>query len=61
MIDNDVGERWMIVHRDPAAGDPTVRRYPVPSGWLYQVSHTCEENDWYPPVFVPLPATKEVP
>ncbi len=49
MIKNDAGERWTIVHSDPS--DPTVRRYPVPDGWLYQVE--LGEGDWHPPVFVP--------
>jgi hypothetical protein len=52
VIDADAGERWVVVHRDK--GEPTVRRYTVPGGWLYQVAHGDTDN-WYPPVFVPAP------
>ncbi len=36
MIINDKGMRWTIVHAN--IDEPAVRRYPVPGGWLYQVS-----------------------
>ena len=45
MTVDDLGLRWTIVHQDKGdpiehqdKGDPIVRRYPVPGGWLYQVS-----------------------
>lgn len=53
MLTIDVGERWTIVHHEP--NDPVVRRYPVPGGWLYQVSGGANgiAEAWSPPVFVP--------
>ena len=62
MIVADAGVRWTIVHLDKA--DPIVRRYPVPGGWLYQVSNQIAGDapdrdtrmqffSWHPPVFVP--------
>ena len=59
MLTNDADRRWEIVHHD--GGDPVVRRYPVPGGWLYQVSgYTPNETRsgsgyvqwWHPPTFV---------
>ena len=59
MIDADIGQRWVVIHRN--SDEPIVRRYPVPGGWLYQVS----EFPWngydatlafHPPVFVPFHA-----
>jgi len=52
MLDNDQGERWEIVHS--ANEEPTVRRYTVPGGWLYQVQDV-QGGAWQPPVFVPAP------
>lgn len=57
-------EAWTVVHgRDE---DPAIRHYPVPGGWLYQVStaraasyrprngvHDWSSAQWYPPMFVP--------
>lgn len=57
MLYADADERWTLVHRNPE--DPLIRRYPVPGGWLYQVScvpYDHRENApamWHPPVFVP--------
>lgn len=36
MLVDDADARWTVVHCDDA--DPMVRKYPVPGGFLYQVS-----------------------
>jgi hypothetical protein len=54
----DVDERWVIVHQNE--NEPSVRRYPVPGGWLYQVGTDRwstlhrEPEQFHPPVFVPF-------
>lgn len=55
-------EGWELVHDEPGK---SVRRYPVPGGWLYQcestmVSHPdgaaapTHHRAWATPVFVPM-------
>jgi hypothetical protein len=57
MMKQDAGKQWTIVHEE--LGEPTVRRYQVPRGWLYQVEEypfpRSEGDYWHPPVFVPGP------
>ena len=66
MLKADVGARWIIVHQEE--NEPTVRRYPIPGGWLYQVgesrwtSLSREPERFHPPVFVPssnLPPSRD--
>jgi hypothetical protein len=47
-------QTWAVVDSRP--GHHQVRRFPVPGGWLYQVSATwgaADEIAWHPPQFVP--------
>ncbi len=67
----DAGERWVVVHVDD--NDPVVRRYPVPGGWLYQIStqpaRLCRAGGdgvlclqdllWHPSTFVPRPVVAD--
>lgn len=63
MIVSDAAERWTVVHNTESEpeGGPSVRRYPVPGGWLYQVEkdeyfdNTKDGTAYHPPVFVPEP------
>jgi hypothetical protein len=58
MLTNDVGARWTVVHKSSGPNDgPYVRRYPVPGGWLYQVSvdYIGGPVAWHAPTFVPAP------
>lgn len=48
---------WEIVARD-SDGDPLVRRFAVPGGWLYM---TVMSNSWSSPAFVPEPSVRPVP